>query len=632
MIMEFDPKYIDIKGDVASLLVHHAKNRTLSEAILDLKKENRLKELLPFIDIMDLFEQEKRYHPEGNVFRHTIESLQFYEKREDYRYLSALAVLFHDVGKIFTQRIENGRIQYIGHEKDGADFFESAASILGFDEDTKNLIVFCIRQHMRYHHMLEFAKLKKITDLCASEYFPYLRDVCESDKSSRNMQSEIIIDFMDEFYPLFCSKKGMENIHTDPELYSCWKRFKKFLNNSYNEGKPNQKENIMYLETCKSDMTSLLKNRNDYTSNISPEDMSTLLFINKQLQNPENYNGENSEEWKALEDSFAHYVNMIGLKKSSLPQEEIQDLLFLLKTPKERFNKKYLFGDVTLNRVLFVWLHNNFFDEQQRIDIFYNCVSDIMEHKKKFKEYYKDTNDFIYEMYATPRVEVVSVLQKLSSADLAMIIAAKFIHSDAITDYSDVDFDSYREFNFAVYNEYFKPFLGQDNDYEKFFVQKEQIFKQMADEISLYEPDVAAKFHKEIKKEFETAWFHNYIEVLLRPRTEMNLEMPGKTYLAMVNTLPDEEFNALLFGLADKNQGSTEYKNSLLTELYQKITVLIHKEDLPESEALIYNRLIERFNSFTDTRLLTYENFIIKSEIEKEQREIKEEVEIGYKP
>jgi tRNA nucleotidyltransferase (CCA-adding enzyme) len=72
-----------------------------------LVKINRLKELFSELEILRNVPQNPKYHPEGNVFEHTMQALdsaaniEFYEKEklEEEKYLISLAAICHDLGK-----------------------------------------------------------------------------------------------------------------------------------------------------------------------------------------------------------------------------------------------------------------------------------------------------------------------------------------------------------------------------------------------------------------------------------------------------------------------------------------------------------------------------------------------------
>ncbi len=83
------------------------KSKSPSLGFRWLAQINRLKELFPELEILRSIPQNPKYHPEGNVFEHTMQTLdaaaniEFYEKnkQEEEKYLISLAAICHDLGK-----------------------------------------------------------------------------------------------------------------------------------------------------------------------------------------------------------------------------------------------------------------------------------------------------------------------------------------------------------------------------------------------------------------------------------------------------------------------------------------------------------------------------------------------------
>lgn len=204
----------------------YAMQNNLSEYIHNCKISNELSNFLPEIAVMDKYEQNTYHHPEGNVYEHTMLALKYHENKKRNNYLVLLAILFHDIGKITSQSIDNkGDIHYYSHEKNGLDVFRNIAERLGFPDEDRDIVLYCISQHMRFYKILEFAKLKKVIDLIFSPYFEVLRDVCEADAVSNmhlleydDKKTKIVLEFVDK----------MHYYQNDiQKLYECRKKYKK---------------------------------------------------------------------------------------------------------------------------------------------------------------------------------------------------------------------------------------------------------------------------------------------------------------------------------------------------------------------------------------------------------------------
>lgn len=128
-----------------------------------------LKELLPEVDALKGVEQEKEFHPEGDVFTHTAIMLERMAMPDP---ALAWSVLLHDIGKAVTTFTDsNGRIRAFGHEEKGADMAYDIAMRLKFSVRQRDAVVAAVRNHMRMAHVRDMrtAKLKR---LICDENFP----------------------------------------------------------------------------------------------------------------------------------------------------------------------------------------------------------------------------------------------------------------------------------------------------------------------------------------------------------------------------------------------------------------------------------------------------------------------------
>jgi poly(A) polymerase len=110
-----------------------------------------LKEVLPEIDRMRGVEQPPQFHPEGDVWIHTLLLLEKLQPRCS-RTL-AWGTLLHDVGKPPTFRVTPDRIRFDGHVEVGVRMAEEICRRLHFsNEDTKQIAAL-VANHMRFGHV-----------------------------------------------------------------------------------------------------------------------------------------------------------------------------------------------------------------------------------------------------------------------------------------------------------------------------------------------------------------------------------------------------------------------------------------------------------------------------------------------
>ncbi len=128
-----------------------------------------LEEVLPEIAAMSGVTQHHEYHPEGDVFEHTVLMLSHMAFPDTE---IAWSILLHDVGKPLTKTMgDDGVEHFYTHEKKSAELAENILKRLRFPAKNIANIVHAVRQHMRYAHVQEMrpAKWKR---LIAEETFP----------------------------------------------------------------------------------------------------------------------------------------------------------------------------------------------------------------------------------------------------------------------------------------------------------------------------------------------------------------------------------------------------------------------------------------------------------------------------
>jgi poly(A) polymerase len=114
---------------------------------LELLKTSRLlKYILPEIDVMEGVQQPPEFHPEGDVWVHT---LMLLGQLSDAPLTLALGALFHDVGKPPTFVMAD-RIRFNQHEHVGADMTRAIMERLKFSNDEIEQVVSLVKQHMVY--------------------------------------------------------------------------------------------------------------------------------------------------------------------------------------------------------------------------------------------------------------------------------------------------------------------------------------------------------------------------------------------------------------------------------------------------------------------------------------------------
>ena len=123
-----------------------------------LDESGLLVEVLPEINAMKGVEQPPQYHPEGDVWTHTLLLLDGLEKGCS----KALAwgVLLHDVGKPPTFRLAPDRIRFDNHVDVGTRMAEAICRRLRFPNDLTTQVAALVANHMRF---ADVRKMKEST-------------------------------------------------------------------------------------------------------------------------------------------------------------------------------------------------------------------------------------------------------------------------------------------------------------------------------------------------------------------------------------------------------------------------------------------------------------------------------------
>ena len=126
--------------------------------------------ILPEVAAMEGVEQPPEFHPEGDVFVHTMLMLSHMAYPDP---LLGWSVLLHDIGKprTYSLEAESGRIRFFGHEVVGAEMAAEIMDRLRFSCAERGSVVQAVRNHMRFAFVTEM-KSAKLRRLLADPNFP----------------------------------------------------------------------------------------------------------------------------------------------------------------------------------------------------------------------------------------------------------------------------------------------------------------------------------------------------------------------------------------------------------------------------------------------------------------------------
>lgn len=157
-------------------------------ALLLLDQSGLLQHVLPEISAMKGVEQPPEFHPEGDVFVHTLLLLE--NLPQPCPLTLAWGALLHDVGKPATFRVAPDRIRFDDHVEVGVKIAEKICERLRFSNDDTEQILALVDNHMRFGHVsrMKEATLKKFMRMPAfDEHMALHRADCLA--SHRNLET-----------------------------------------------------------------------------------------------------------------------------------------------------------------------------------------------------------------------------------------------------------------------------------------------------------------------------------------------------------------------------------------------------------------------------------------------------------
>lgn len=145
------------------------KSKKPSSFFENLRKMNQLGYWFKELEQLIGLEQNPKYHPEGDVWTHTMivldNAAKFRNEVSD-AYSFMLFALMHDLGKIETTEIINGKIHSYNHEVVGVEIAERLLERVCHEKKVKNYVLKSIPLHMRPSMLFESkSKIKKTNKL-----------------------------------------------------------------------------------------------------------------------------------------------------------------------------------------------------------------------------------------------------------------------------------------------------------------------------------------------------------------------------------------------------------------------------------------------------------------------------------
>ena len=143
-----------------------------------------LQGLIPEVASLSCIKQSKDDGTEETVFAHTLECMRRYpEEGFHYDWLGTLAMLFHDVGKLYAAQYYNDQWTFYQHHRVGAKITRKILRRLHFLAEDMDLICHLVRYHMRFHFMLTDRGIRRFKAL---DEYPRLIEMTHADIKARD--------------------------------------------------------------------------------------------------------------------------------------------------------------------------------------------------------------------------------------------------------------------------------------------------------------------------------------------------------------------------------------------------------------------------------------------------------------
>ncbi|MFA6810610.1 MAG: HD domain-containing protein [Desulfoplanes sp.] len=160
---------------------------------------------------------------EETIWKHVIGTMRHYPEELPFDWYGTLACLFLDIGKAFTGESFDGKLLFYQHHQVGAKVTRKVLRRLGFEPEDIDLICHLVKNHMRFHFMLNDKGIRRFK---AQFEYPRLIELARAEVKADNgtytefnhnmkMLERADID-EDMLEPLLNGQKIMELAHIHP--------------------------------------------------------------------------------------------------------------------------------------------------------------------------------------------------------------------------------------------------------------------------------------------------------------------------------------------------------------------------------------------------------------------------------
>jgi len=169
-------------GDEILRMLCDSSAGTARRAFELLDASGLLVHVLPEVEALKGVEQSPDYHPEGDVFEHTLRLLQQLDQPSE---TLALGALLHDIAKPACFQRRAHRITFYGHTEIGADMAVQICQRLRRSRQTWERVAYLVREHLRPTNAREM-RISTLKRFLASDGIEELLELARLDAQASN--------------------------------------------------------------------------------------------------------------------------------------------------------------------------------------------------------------------------------------------------------------------------------------------------------------------------------------------------------------------------------------------------------------------------------------------------------------
>jgi tRNA nucleotidyltransferase (CCA-adding enzyme) len=173
------------------------RSKTPSRGFRWLADLGRLHEILPELASLQSVDQDQEWHPEGDVFEHTMQSLdaavdeECFGERE--KIILLYAALCHDLGKVSTTKYIDGRIRSRGHDSVGVPLTKKMLKRIMHTREIIDSVALLVQYHMVPGQWIKDNVSEAAYKRLANKLIPpvtlhMLGQLCRADRRGRNRE------------------------------------------------------------------------------------------------------------------------------------------------------------------------------------------------------------------------------------------------------------------------------------------------------------------------------------------------------------------------------------------------------------------------------------------------------------